>query len=294
LVAVLLFAGTLFPALGFFDIFPMRYSFVADHFQYLASIPLLVLMVAAVHTLSQRMGLEMRPLTNGAAGLVLLILLGMTWQQARVYGDPETLWRDTLQKNPACSMAHHNLGNVLREQGRLAEASLEFRTVLQIDGRDNHARLNLANVLSEQGRFQDALQQYRQILQTEPRHVSARYNLGNALDALQQTEAAEIQFRQVLEIDPQHPLARLNLAVLLMQKGQWEEARLQLLELLRTEPEYSLVHYNLASVYHHERNRQLAVFHAREALRLAPDSLETQVLLQQIQNDEVRTRPNSP
>ncbi|HEX4342912.1 MAG TPA: O-GlcNAc transferase, partial [Verrucomicrobiae bacterium] len=31
LVAVLFFAGTLLPALGFFDLYPMRYSFVADH-----------------------------------------------------------------------------------------------------------------------------------------------------------------------------------------------------------------------------------------------------------------------
>ena len=37
LVAVAFFAVTLLPALGFFDVYPMRYSFVADHFQYLAS-----------------------------------------------------------------------------------------------------------------------------------------------------------------------------------------------------------------------------------------------------------------
>ncbi len=41
LVAVLFFAGTLVPALGFFDVFPFRYSYVADHFQYLACIGLI-------------------------------------------------------------------------------------------------------------------------------------------------------------------------------------------------------------------------------------------------------------
>jgi hypothetical protein len=38
LAAVLIFSGSLFPALGFINVYPMRYSFVADHFQYLASI----------------------------------------------------------------------------------------------------------------------------------------------------------------------------------------------------------------------------------------------------------------
>ena len=43
LVAVLFFAGTLGPALGFVNVFPMRYSFVADHFQYLAGVGLMAL-----------------------------------------------------------------------------------------------------------------------------------------------------------------------------------------------------------------------------------------------------------
>ena len=47
LVAVSFFAGTLVPALGFFDVYPFRYSFVANHFQYLASIGLIALAVAA-------------------------------------------------------------------------------------------------------------------------------------------------------------------------------------------------------------------------------------------------------
>src|ERR1019366_9440201 len=48
LVAVLFFAGTLFPALGFVNIFPFRYSFVADHFQYLAGVGLIVLAAAGL------------------------------------------------------------------------------------------------------------------------------------------------------------------------------------------------------------------------------------------------------
>ena len=46
LVACLIYSGTLLPALGFFDVYPMRFSFVADHFQYLASIAPMTLFVA--------------------------------------------------------------------------------------------------------------------------------------------------------------------------------------------------------------------------------------------------------
>ena len=37
LAGFLIFAGTLFPVLGFLNVYPFRYSYVADHFQYLAS-----------------------------------------------------------------------------------------------------------------------------------------------------------------------------------------------------------------------------------------------------------------
>ncbi|MDM7913692.1 MAG: O-GlcNAc transferase, partial [Candidatus Eisenbacteria bacterium] len=52
LVACLFFAGTLFPALGFFDVYPFRYSFVADHFQYHASLGAIAFAAAALTLLA--------------------------------------------------------------------------------------------------------------------------------------------------------------------------------------------------------------------------------------------------
>jgi hypothetical protein len=48
LAAVLIFCGVLVPAIGFFNVFPYRYSFVADHFQYHASIALIALAAAGI------------------------------------------------------------------------------------------------------------------------------------------------------------------------------------------------------------------------------------------------------
>ena len=38
LTALLLYVGSLFPALGFLNVYPFIYSFVADHFAYLAGL----------------------------------------------------------------------------------------------------------------------------------------------------------------------------------------------------------------------------------------------------------------
>jgi hypothetical protein len=119
LVAVLFFAGTLVPALGFFDVYPMQFSFVADHFQYLASIGLIVLFAAGIMTVLRR--LDPLPSKIGCAAClaVLFVFAFCVWQQGKIYGDSEALYRDTISKNPDAFMPHNNLGNVLFAQGKL-------------------------------------------------------------------------------------------------------------------------------------------------------------------------------
>ena len=75
LAALLFFAGTLFPVLGFFNVYPFRYSFVADHFQYLASLGMITLASAGVALLLARYGLWRRPAGYGLC-LALLAMLG--------------------------------------------------------------------------------------------------------------------------------------------------------------------------------------------------------------------------
>jgi hypothetical protein len=122
LVAMLFFAGTLVPALGFIDTYPMRFSFVADHFQYLASIGVIVLLVEFGTKLARDHLPEDVPWGAAVAGVVLAALGLLTFNRCFVYESLETLWRDTLVRNPAAWIAHNNLGEVLFEQGKTTEA----------------------------------------------------------------------------------------------------------------------------------------------------------------------------
>jgi len=93
LVAVLFFIGTLVPALGFVNVYPMRYSFVADHFQYLASLGIIVLVAVGLHRISKYMA------------LIVLPLAWMSWHQQSIYQDAKTLWENTIAQNETCWMA---------------------------------------------------------------------------------------------------------------------------------------------------------------------------------------------
>ncbi len=48
LAGFLIFAGTLFPVLGFLNVYPFRYSYVADHFQYLACLGIIVPLISVL------------------------------------------------------------------------------------------------------------------------------------------------------------------------------------------------------------------------------------------------------
>jgi len=126
LVAVLFFAGTLFPALGFTNVYPMRYSFVADHFQYLASVGLIVLTVVGLGHSAGHLKRRV-PWLEGMICAGLLLALGtLTWRQARIYQDAETLWWATLRLNPDSWLPHNDLGIALAKEGQTDVAISQF------------------------------------------------------------------------------------------------------------------------------------------------------------------------
>ncbi len=221
LVAVLFFAGTLFPALGFFDLFPMQYSFVADHFQYLASMGLIALAVASAAHIG---GALPAPGRRALAAAVVLVLATLAWRQTRVYHDMERLWRHTIAGNPAGWMPHYNLAIELREQGRMDEAAAELAETIRLKPDYVNARVNLGLFLIQRGRIEEAMQQYTELLRYDPDSYVAHFNLGWAL--VKQGKAADgiAHYRAALRVDARDPALHYNLGMALEGLGRREEA----------------------------------------------------------------------
>jgi tetratricopeptide (TPR) repeat protein len=204
LVAVLFFAGTLGPALGFVNVYPMRYSFVADHFQYLASVGLITLCAA---------GLARIPRVIPAT---LIVLLGvLTWQQAGIYRNLETLWQKTLARNPDCSMAHNDLGSLLYDQGHIEEAMEHYRKAIQSDPNNCEALINLGIAFAARRQFNEAIENYRRAIEIQPNDCDTLNNLGATLATEGRFDEAIENFRKAIQILPNHCGALNNLALVL-------------------------------------------------------------------------------
>jgi tetratricopeptide (TPR) repeat protein len=264
LVAVLCFAGTLGPALGFVNVYPMRYSFVADHFQYLAGIGLIVLGAAGLNRLPRVI-----PAT-------IVVLLGaLTWQQGGIYRDMETLWRDTLFKNPDCWMAHYNLGILLKNQGRIEEAMEQYHKTIQINPNHYEALNNLGNVLAAKGRLDEAIENYRQAIQINPNYREALNNLGNVLAAKGRFDEAIENYRKAIRINPNYAEALNNLGVTLATRGQFDEAIENYRKAIRINPNYAEALDNLGVVLATKGRLDEAIENYRQSIQVNSNRPET-------------------
>ncbi len=271
LVAVLCFGGTLFPALGFFNVYPMRYSFVADHFQYLGSASILALVAAAGCRLVRRMGGWSRPIAVPIAVLLLGALGTLSWHQVHLYTHAESLWRDTLRKNPTAWMAHNNLGRLLERRGELDQASGHYRQAIELSPDMFEPHANLGNVLLLQGQVDAALDQYRRAVEIDARQPSVCYNLATLLADRGEWDAAIRHYRQTLALSPNAAQAHLNLGWVLMKQGKLDEAVQHFHAALRLRPAYPEAHLQLGLALRRQGQIDLAIDCYRRALQLRPE-----------------------
>ena len=263
LAAVLFFAGTLGPALGFVNVYPMQYSFVADHFQYLASAGLISLFAAGLARIPR------------AIPATLVVLLGvLTWQQAGIYRNLETLWRDTLVRNPDCWMAHNNLGMLLSNQGRNDEAMDHYHKAIQICPNYWEALNNLGNALAAQGQFDEAIENYYKVIQINPDYVAVLDNLGAALAARGRFDEAIENYHKTIQINPNDAKALNNLGIALAAQGRFDEAIENYRQAIKINPISSEVLNNLGVALAARRQFDEAIENYRRAIKINPNYCE--------------------
>jgi tetratricopeptide (TPR) repeat protein len=233
------FGGTLLPVLGFLHVYPFRYSYVADHFQYLASVGVIVPLAVLMATAAPR-GIRGKYLEWAATGLLALVLGALSWNQTHIYKDATTLYRSILARNPNSWMAHNNLGLVLLEDPNSAgEAVAEFNEALRIWPNIGGAHNNLGIQLARTGHLPEAIVHFREAIRLEPRLANAHYNLGTALSQTPgQLPAAITEYEAALKLDPSYAEAHCNLGIALLNTpGRWVDGFSEMQEALSINPE---------------------------------------------------------
>jgi len=293
------FVISLFPVLGFFSVYFFRYSFVSDHFQYLASMGPLALAGAGIASLIGRLPSELASNTDatqfsagntvatrwtyflGAAviGLLLLMLGVLTWRQSAIYHDVVTLYTATLAKNPGCWMAHYNLGIALQDQGETDQAITHYRQAIALRSNYAEAHYNLGRLLAEKGELSAAVIHYEKALAINPADAEAHNNLGATLFQSGRIDDAIPHYQKALEIQPNYAVASCNLANALLSKGDTDGAIGYYLAGLALLPNQADAQYNLATALLRKGRTDEAIVHYKKTLELRPEIADAHVNL---------------
>ncbi len=205
LVLTLWYGAAIFPALGFFDVWPFRYSFVADHFAY-AAMPilafLLVLLIVGVFA-SWRDNARIAML-----GGIVLLLIPLSWRATAKYDDEETLWVTTAAQNPSAWIAHNNLAMIQLGYAEQRQAEGDFTGVR-----------TAAEIALDAAQKAGAL---------KPDEFTNAVNRSEALRLLGRHDEALLEADRACELAPLRAEVHWLRARLLEQMGRIDEARVSL------------------------------------------------------------------
>jgi len=289
-------------------LYMMRYSFVADHWQYYGSLGICALVACGITRAIDGLGTWARP-TEIGLGIALAMGLGaLTWAQSGMYSNLDTLWDTTLARNPDCWMAHNNLGSMLLDRGQTQEAINHFmesirlkpddpvahadlgialsrqgldaqaiaqcREALRLDPDNVFADNGLGTILFYRGRVAEAIELFRAALSVNPADAEAHNNLANALFQQRRPEEAIAEYRAAIQLNPAYLDAHYNLGMILLRQGQARDAAAEFAAALQLNPNDATAHSNLGLALYHQGLAADAIAQYLEALRLDPGLAE--------------------
>jgi protein O-mannosyl-transferase len=273
--AALFFGGTLFPALGFLNVYPFRYSYVADHFQYLACLGVLVPAACAILYAGRWMQGRLRSSGVLPVMLVPALLVAacvvLTIRESYKYADELTLWTATAEKNPTSWAVYSNLGMLQMRAGKLAEAERSLQTAIRLDEGAAETRGNLGAIYLLQSRLSQAEEMFRQALQRNPQYEEALRGLGAAL-ALQKRSAEAIGYLEsACREGPKNAINFSTLGEALNDVGRTDDAIAAMETALRLDPSDLQTRLEVGQLLYSSGRRERGAAHLREVLRVRPE-----------------------
>lgn len=239
------------PVLGVVPISYLLQTQVADHLQYFPMIGVIALIGFVVHQAATRFGVSAKGQGDAtfnarvAAVCIILALAVPSFARARLFANPEALWRDNVQKNPAAPMAWANLADAAVHQQQFDDAINDFRQSIRLDSDNINVREDFAQLLNALGRTDEAEAELRAVLARQPNSAHVHNNIGALLLAKGQVNDAAAEFAAAVKSAPGNVQAHINLANACTRLGRYDDAMNALEEAMRVDPKNLTVQANL-------------------------------------------------
>lgn len=285
------FAVMLSPVLGFFNLSyfmsglgPDHHAaiFRADHFQYLAVMPVFAVIASGFDYLIRPTKTNFPPVLYAVSIAVLVFLASLTWTQSANYRDAEIAFRAVIAKNPNSPTAQSNLSGALLKRGAIDEAIIHLQRSLELEPNFQFGHYHLGLALLQKGNLDAAIEELRKVLAINSNDFKTYYTLGNALSKKGELDEAAASYQNALRLQPDLVDAHTNLANVLLEKAEIDAALTHYRKVVELEPDSPGSHYNLAVGLARKGELDPAIAELRIALRIDPKYPDAEPLLRDL------------
>ncbi|XP_064785639.1 protein O-mannosyl-transferase TMTC2-like [Oncorhynchus masou masou] len=259
---------------------------IAERVLYIPSMGFCLLLAVGLRALYVRLRWSSSRTVVVYCSVTLVLLFGVkTVLRNQDWQNEEMLYKSGIYFNPA--KAWGNLGNVLKNQGKMAEAEQAYRNALYYRRNMADMLYNLGLLLQENNKFSEALHYYKLAIGSRPTLASAYLNTGIVLMNQGRLDEAKRTFLTCAEIpdenlkDPHTHKSSVtsclyNLGKLLHEQGHQEEALSVYKEAIQKMPRQFAPQslYNMMGEAYMRLNKLTEAEHwYRESLRAKPDHI---------------------
>ena len=219
------FFGILAPTSSFVPIRDLAF----EHRMYLPLAAVIVLVVVVGYELGDKLlvraNCNRTTRMRALAAITLVVAVGLavqTFRRNQVYASEAAMWQDVVTKVPTNGRAHCHLANALRKSAS-EEAIRHYRLAVEFDPACAVAHNNLGNMLRQHP--EEAITHYRAAIDIKPEYYEAYNGLGNALARLGHFDQAIHCYETALQINPNYADSKRNWAIVLQMKRQARQDR---------------------------------------------------------------------
>jgi tetratricopeptide (TPR) repeat protein len=217
------FLITLFPVLGFFNIYYMRYAEVADHYVYLAMVGLIALVILGINKLTNK------TITLVIGTITVTLLMGLTYIRSNVFTSEKSVWQDVVEKNPTSWLAYNKLGIIEQTDKNYSEALDYYKLALGIK-ETAQGHYNIASMMEMKGDYANSLAEYEMAQKANPNSGKVENKVGIVLGKMGKDEEAITHLKKAITLQGGDDAA-YTLSLYYQQKKNWKES-LKYIELL--------------------------------------------------------------
>ncbi|KAL4704834.1 hypothetical protein ACJJTC_001309 [Scirpophaga incertulas] len=160
-----------------------------------------------------------------------------------------SLYLEAIRLYPEYYQAMNNVGNLLKDQERYAEAEIYLKSAIKIKEDNPTAWMNLGIVLAKTGHYKESEGAYLTAIRYRNKYPHCYYNLGNLYLEMGKTEDALQSWLQTVNLNPKHFLAWTNLIALLDNTDQLDKAMELIPKALAEVPDAPSVNFAVANIF---------------------------------------------